>query len=195
MLIWCFSLIVPVMSLSTWLLSSHQYIRMISWNSPFIKWPRNDGIGIWKNKVETICISHTHRPTNVIRCELDQIKWALCAVSPWQSPRRFSLRFGPFFASSPPRFRETPRICLLGCKPLRPNPNPSSFFSPPKTHRKSSLPDRWGGGRSAAWRPWRRRVAGSSSTSSSIPPPVSSEPRPGLFCSIWSRSAAGLCSS
>ena len=70
----------------------------------------------------------------------DQIKWALCAVSPWKSPRRFSLRFGPFFASSPPRFRETPRLCLIRCKPLRPNPNPSSVFSPPRNASKILAP-------------------------------------------------------
>jgi hypothetical protein len=82
------------------------------------------------------------------------------------------------------RFRSLSPVRLLaclGCPPRPPNPNPSSVLSPPATHRNPSFPDRWGGGRSAAWRPWPRRAAGSSSTSSSIPPPVSCTPRPLLL--------------
>jgi hypothetical protein len=172
----------------TCLLFSHQ-LRVISGNDP--QRPRSGGCGrdFLENKKETLT---TH--TGLIRRGLDLLNGLFCAVMSWQSPRgswfpcdstrppthgtstpsppppwpRPSLRFVPF-ASSPR---------LLGCPPRPANPNPSSVLSPPATHRNPSLPDRWGGGRSAAWRPRPRRVAGSSSTSSSIPPLVSSAPRP-----------------
>lgn len=78
---------------------------------------------------------------------------------------------------------------FFGCPPRPPNPNPSSVLSSPHRIeiRNPSFPDRWGGGRSAAWRPWPRRAAGSSSISSSIPPPVSPVVRP-----VWLARSDGV---